>query len=350
MHLIDLSGRMMEVTGHMSTAEQMQFMQRYPSLVRICFMEYSINAMMDWLPCERVLLFGSSSSCAGAMQTYSNIAVAMCDIFRQDAIITGMESWQALNASAAVGIERCIRVCKFKLFRAPEPIIRGPHMHPDSFVQRSMSVNGLGPDSMDLAMELFGGDRNKAASCMILHGNLRVFPLPECVALRQLESMDHMHSACSTRLRAAQHITFCSVCAINGKGFACKLRICCVTRKMSCITCPAGTHCFGQSFILPLCPDPLQCAGTVVTINMVGVLLKICSVYYYLCPSCTSLKVWAADGMDLCPWQLPMLMHDGSRNCNGSRCSCCSTPSSAAPLSASSSGPTHPHCAVCNSR
>lgn len=157
---VNLMRRMLELSSHMSTSEQLIFMQRYPSLVRICFMEYSINALMDWLPCEKVLLFGGgASSCAAAMQTYSNIAVAMCDIFRQDAIITGLESWQALNAAAAVGIERCIRVCKFKLFRAPDPIIRGPHMQPDSFVRESMRMRGLGLDSMDLAMQLFGGDR-----------------------------------------------------------------------------------------------------------------------------------------------------------------------------------------------
>ena len=64
----------------------MQFMQKHPALMRICFMEYTINAMMDWLPCEKVLLFSELKNTAAhnaAMHTYSNIAVAMCDIFRQ---------------------------------------------------------------------------------------------------------------------------------------------------------------------------------------------------------------------------------------------------------------------------
>ena len=58
------------------------------------------------------------------------------------------------------------------------------------------------------------------------------------------------------RLRAAQRISFCSICAINGKGFSSKMRICCVTGKVSCISCPSGT---------------------VVTINMIGTLLKVCA-------------------------------------------------------------------------
>ena len=119
------------------------------------------------------------------------------------------------------------------------------------------------------------------------------------------------------RLRAAQEISFCSVCAINGKGFSSKLRVCCLTRRMSCISCPAGT---------------------VVTINMVGVLLKICSMYYYLCPSCTGMKVWAADGSDLCPW----LLQGKGADVSGSRgCAC---------REFSSARDKHPHCTVCGSR
>lgn len=324
---------MLQLTNEMSSVEQLQFMQAHPSLMRICFMEYSINAMMDWLPCERALLLAhpqSLSSLAAtsssspfppfssavtsvasgqyqhmmtmrkqqqqAMQTYSNIAVAMCDIFRQDAIITGQESWQLLNGMAAISIERCIRVCKFKLFKAPEPIVKGPHLNPELFDEAGIMMSGmLQPNSMDLAMRLFGDDRQKAATCMLVHSNLKVFPLPECVAIQQMESADRMYSACSARLRAVQRMSFCSVCAINGKGFSSKLRICCITGKVSCIVCPPGT---------------------VVTINMIGTLLKIGSVYYYLCPCCINLKVWASDGMDLCPWLLSTMQTTTSMKCS----------------------------------
>jgi hypothetical protein len=160
-----------------------------------------------------------------------------------------------------------------------------------------MQSHALHPDSMDLAMHLMQGDRQRAAGCMMVHSNLRVFALPECVALQQMEAADRMYSACSSRLRAVQRMSFCSICAINGKGFGCKLRVCCITGKVSCITCPPGT---------------------VVTIDMVGTLLKIGSIYYYLCPCCIALKVWAANGMDLCPWLL-----SGSSSSSSSRCCNC---------------------------
>ena len=240
---VHLLSRMMEMTTHTTTDQQLRFMQQHPALMRICFMEYTINAMEDWLPCERVLLFSdlkNTPAHSAAMTTYSNIAVAMCDIFRQvgiyhqllfefescffevelfvqDAIITGTESWHSLNALAAIGIERCVRVCKFKLFRVPEPMVRGPHLQPENFLPRCMDGRMFAPSSMDLAMHLCGGDRDSASQILSVHSNLQVFALPVCVAEKQLDSMDRIHSGCSAKLRACQRITFCSVCAINGK-------------------------------------------------------------------------------------------------------------------------------------
>ena len=88
---------------------QVCFMGQYPSLVRLCFMEYSLNALVEWLPCEKQLLFDMCPS----MYTYENICVAMCDVFRQDAILTGHEDWKILNKAASASIDRCMRVCRY---------------------------------------------------------------------------------------------------------------------------------------------------------------------------------------------------------------------------------------------
>lgn len=93
----------------MKTSEQVEFLRQNQSLTRLCFMEYSLNALLDWLPCEKDLLFAMYP----VMNTYSSVAVAMCDVFRQDAISTGHEDWAQLNRAAAISIERCIRVCRF---------------------------------------------------------------------------------------------------------------------------------------------------------------------------------------------------------------------------------------------
>lgn len=77
--------------------------------------------------------------------------------------------------------------------------------------------------------------------CRLLQENLRVYALPDCVACAQSESLSNVHSACTSRQRAAQRMSFCAVCAANGKGFKGKLRMCCITGLLSCVSCQPGT-------------------------------------------------------------------------------------------------------------
>jgi hypothetical protein len=104
---VAMTSRLMDLSSA-TTDEQLSFLRQNASLVRLCFMEYSLNALTDWLPCEKELVFSMCPS----MRTYSSIAIAMCDVFRQEGIITGNEEWSALNKMASISIERCIRVCR----------------------------------------------------------------------------------------------------------------------------------------------------------------------------------------------------------------------------------------------
>lgn len=77
-------------------------------------------------------------------------------------------------------------------------------------------------------------------ACRTMQENLCVHALPECVSWAQSESLARMHGACTSRLEAARRMSFCAVCAINGKGFQCKLRMCCMTGQLSCVACQQG--------------------------------------------------------------------------------------------------------------
>ena len=87
-----LMKRLMGISA-MCTSDQVEFLRQNQSLTRLCFMEYSLNALLDWLPCEKELIF----SMYPVMHTYSNVAIAMCDVFRQEGICTGQEDWALLN-------------------------------------------------------------------------------------------------------------------------------------------------------------------------------------------------------------------------------------------------------------
>lgn len=62
----------------MPLQEQVDFLHQYPSLVRICFIEYSLNALQEWMPCERELFVKTCKQ----METYFRMALCMCDTFR----------------------------------------------------------------------------------------------------------------------------------------------------------------------------------------------------------------------------------------------------------------------------
>jgi hypothetical protein len=115
-------------------------------------------------------------------------------------------------------------------------------------------------------------------SCQAVQRSLGVYPLPVSVAWAQQATLIELHSACSVRMTAARRLSFCAVCAINGRGFQCKLRMCCLDGTLSCIACPPGT---------------------VVTVDMLGVLLKVGCSSFYMCPCCTGLRVWNGDGSDM---------------------------------------------------
>lgn len=256
---VAMTTRLMELST-LSIEEQLGFLAEHSSLVRICFMEYSLNALEDWLPCEREILL---RMCPTSMDTYLRIAGSMCDIFRQEAIVTGLESWESLNRAAATSIERCIRVCKFKVAKPVELQLKCAHIVPASFdkgvldmpwvnvthplfhtLHSEQEEEGIFSQSPEaLLVSAFrqsdeGSDLLK--SLKLVHENFSVHRLPRIVQCFQQDVLDALHSACSARREAASSMSFCIVCAINGKGFQSKLRMCSITGELSCITCQPG--------------------------------------------------------------------------------------------------------------
>jgi hypothetical protein len=440
-----MMGRLLQLSW-LPTSEQVQFLLKHSALVRLCFMEYSLNAMQDWLPCEKDLFLSISQP----MRMYCSVAIAVCDVFRQDHILHGNEDWVALNKAAMSSIDRCIRVCKFKAIKMPELAFKFRHMDASAFTNASLDypflrvlqymacpgeragsvqqqqhhqqnqkhvVHGGSQDTpkrrhpvrrkragknkekeeeddeeeeeddddddenegdgqrnakrtkrntsvqggrgiagapsaaaaashstlrsiaplassqrpspctaaaaersaaapfsrqmVRLAAALSGTQLSRGSeedvctgraehwnrvlqSCKAVQQAISVHPLPKCVTWMQVESIRKLHSACTRRMSAAHTLCFCVVCAVNGKGFQCKLRMCCVTGKLSCITCPPGT---------------------VVEVNMLGVLLKVSTSSFYMCPCCTGIRVWVGDGSDMHAAQCTCWKFGGLRSC-----------------------------------
>lgn len=71
----------------------------------------------------------------------------------------------------------------------------------------------------------------------------------------------------------------CIVCSVNTKKPCPPMRMCTETEKMFCTICKI--------------PD------TVVKVNMLGRILRICNMSCYMCPMCLQFNEWRGDGTDL---------------------------------------------------
>jgi hypothetical protein len=274
-----------------SMVRQIEFLNEYPSLVKICFMEYTMNMLRDFMPCERKLILSSEM-----LQLYETMGLLMCDNFRQDAIVTGNESWKEMDTFAEVNIEKCMRICKFKMLRITEPRIKRS-LDAKSFDPAMLQFKYMYNYTCNLKELYVGATEATATYVRTIHENLICYPLPLWIYKQQLRSMSMMHGACNYRYRAVQYTHICVVCAINNKLNASKMRMCSITGDVNCVTCPMGT---------------------VLKVNMLGIILKICNTSYYMCPICTNFTIWHADGHDLCP----DFMKYEKVNTTGSGCVC----------------------------
>ena len=299
------------------TGDIFKFVTTYPHIIQLSFMEYCMNFISEFMPCEWQLL-----DTIPGMRLYQSVCPTTCDTFRSDAISTGLESWQDLDHAAGICIDRCIRTCKFKMNKSTDIVIKilpsalgfhrdALHLYSTHGCQQSLRFLSS-PDIPEHAI--------KTASS--LHSNIRVFALPQSIADRQSKTVADLHSSCWKKAYAVTHVCFCCVCALAGKGLKTSTRYCTQTDTLSCTSCPPGS---------------------ILIVNMRGVLLRVCNTSYYLCPSCTTLKIWTGDGSD---FHIPS---------DGQACGCTPPPltnkkNSAAKQNHSGTLNEFNTCSVCSSR
>ena len=83
------------------------FCESHPSLLTLALMEYASYLIPTNLPVEHALFSEESS-----MQAFFTTCPLTCDAFRQEALQTGEESWDSLEAYCLPIVERHNRACK----------------------------------------------------------------------------------------------------------------------------------------------------------------------------------------------------------------------------------------------
>lgn len=217
-------------------SDQLQFFEEHGHLVKICFMEYVNNVVLQYMPAEKELLFQTPS-----MKLYQTVCSTMCDSFRTDALKTGDETWAAMNQLAGVCIDRCLRMCKFKMHRWQEPMVK---LQPNTLVHVKEALDlpcTYGCISMLRHVTPVGISEAVLRCALLLQNGLQTFPLPKCVMQAQMRTVARLHGRCFRRSFAACHTHVCCVCALAGKGIQTPMRFCSETGEVSCVYCKPGT-------------------------------------------------------------------------------------------------------------
>ena len=99
----------------LTNGQGISFCQSHPSLLTLALMEYVSYVIPTYLPVEHDLLSDEYN-----MRTFFSTCPLSCDAFRQEALETGEESWDVLEANCVPIVERHSRACRSRQ-RARQP-------------------------------------------------------------------------------------------------------------------------------------------------------------------------------------------------------------------------------------
>lgn len=275
--------------------EQLQFVSKYAALVKLCLMEYCYNVLLDFFPVEYSIISEHPS-----MAMYDTTARVMFDTFRRDIISSGLETWELMDTKAASSIERCMRMCKFKMNRNTFSNVI-PHVSMCSFDNPVWGMRSSYGDAAILHKVYPDMDKTQIALAHTLQTNIMVYALPWSITAQQKASLHQNFGSCDSNISAVRYQHICSTCALNGKGFNVKMRMCGLSGKLMCDECTTDS---------------------ILRIDMLGVVLSLCQSSIFMCPTCCKVRMWTGSGSDFSSCTC------GSHSAAPDRKQCCSVCSS----------------------
>jgi hypothetical protein len=269
---VNLASRVREIMS-LPPNEQLDFVAAHPFTVKMCWMEYCHNVLPDFFPVEYATI--SQQPC---MKLYNSIVGVVFDTFRRDIMVTGLEGWDAMELCATSSIERCMRMCKFRVRRhADNPRSTSTtHAHViDNDLMQMKTTHG----DVQVLSRLYPREPSyRILAASFLHQAVVVYALPQCIIKQQQESISRLFGSCDFVTRAIQNVSVCLTCAINGKALKTKMRKCALSGNLMCELCKSTN---------------------ILNIEILGVLLKVCNNHLFMCPICCKLRLWEGDGFDL---------------------------------------------------
>lgn len=262
---------------------QARFLYANLNLLKLAMMEYV------WFMCSRYLVTEREAvSHVCGMGMFMEVCPNMADIFRQDYLQGTGWAWSELDASAALIVDKCVRTCKFRMGRSSA-------MKAGNAKWRRVAddQNRLFRVALEMHVPSYSGilwslyshrypDLSLDDFNLVEHiqGRCCVYPLPSNLAAAQCQVLLSLYGSDFCQLDNVMKVHVCMRCCNKGlnEALGSKLRLCMRTGELFCANCASG--------------------GAVISINMLGKVLVVHGVSYFLCPVCGRCRRWNFTGTE----------------------------------------------------
>lgn len=266
--------------------DQTAFCRAHSAVILLAAMEYAARVMPAYMPAQVAFLQERDPATSPSFRRIPPI----CDELRQTLDEDGAAEWPAVQAWCLAAVERISRLKKSVGLAAP----RDPQ--PDLPVLQQQAPSALA--AYWAVPRLQGGSPHEyhlLGQGLGLHGRIiqhiqqrevQVYPLPGNLRRLQLDAVASMRARSSTQAFLRTRHFVCTHCILHAKApqHAQRLRLDTIRQVLVCSTC--------------LNTDLLS-------VDMIGRVLRHKGQSYFLCPSCVSIRhfagqedsrVWFADG------------------------------------------------------
>ena len=261
--------------------EKVEALRGISNVIKLCFMEYVQFCIVEYMPVEKEVMMKGRTTNA-----FLNTLSGVCDIFRMQ--INDLEVFDLHNIDkiAVQCIERCYRLCKFKMQRHVPNRDFFPQCYKSVDWDVFSSALGIveycyflnshricgkwGCNVFDHTRELrlmFPDTPEEVLKyACVLNQKVKTFKLPENITAKQVMSLRKQYDYCQDSREAISKFVVCLGCIVLGRGQKRVFRYSCRDGVVECVRC--------------------QESRSVFKIDLLGAILYLCGEVFIMCPMC----------------------------------------------------------------
>ena len=261
-----------------------RFCERFPAVVTLAFMEYCAWAAPALMPAEAQVLAREQ----GMSGFFAGCGV-LCDTFRQECLLTGEESWDALERHCAPVVDRHARACKGRGRARAQEIHGGrgtstamlllPYVVPYDVHTQDATRRILRSEMACLGLLT----EEECEQAMLVQGCVYIHALPENVRKMQLRALAGHLARCERSAMSGMLLYVCTACVASGQATG--------KKKASQTRGQCKLDVEGDRLVCSCCQSE-----AVVSVSTLGRIVTIRQSRYYLAPCCNSVQLYTGRG------------------------------------------------------